>query len=99
MAFGTLTLRIDRVYHLSMRKKVHQRLNITLPEETVALLDTVAGKGSRSTFIDDAIRERVADIRRNSLRESVKAGAIANAERDLAMAEEWFPLEEELWKD
>ena len=81
-----------------MRKKVHQRLNITLPEETVALLDTVAEKGSRSTFIDNAIREHVANTKRNSLREALKEGAIVNAERDLAIAEEWFDLEEKLWR-
>jgi hypothetical protein len=31
------------------------------------------------------------------LREQLKAGYRANAERDLAMAAEWFPLEEEAW--
>ncbi|MDQ3220489.1 MAG: ribbon-helix-helix domain-containing protein [Acidobacteriota bacterium] len=82
-----------------MRKKVHQRLNITLPEETVALLDTVAGKGTRSTFIDAAIRKHVHEVKTARMREALKAGAIANAERDLAMAQEWFHLEEEIWKD
>ena len=32
---------------------------------------------------------------RSSLRERLKAEAIANADLDLAMAAEWFPLEQE----
>jgi hypothetical protein len=33
-----------------------------------------------------------------NLRERLKQESIANAERDLKMAEEWFPLEEEAWE-
>jgi metal-responsive CopG/Arc/MetJ family transcriptional regulator len=36
----------------------HRRLNITLPEETVRLIDRVAKKGERSRFIAEAI-ERI----------------------------------------
>ena len=82
-----------------MKGNAHKRINITLPESTVVLLESIADKGSRSTFIDAAIRKHIKDIKMDGLREGLKAGAIANAERDLAMAEEWFPLEEELWKD
>jgi hypothetical protein len=32
------------------------------------------------------------------LRERLKQEALANAERDLRMAAEWFPLEEEAWR-
>jgi hypothetical protein len=32
------------------------------------------------------------------LREQLKAGYRANAERDLAIAAEWFPLEEEAYR-
>jgi hypothetical protein len=35
---------------------------------------------------------------KQSPREQLKAGYRANAERDLAMAAEWFPLEEEAWR-
>jgi CopG family transcriptional regulator / antitoxin EndoAI len=82
-----------------MKKAVHVRINITLPEETIAMLDTVAGKGRRSAFIDTAIRKQVRDIRKNSLRERLKAGAIARGDRDLAMADDWFSIEEELWQE
>ncbi len=35
------------------------------------------------------------EVERN-LAERLKAGAIANWDRDLAMAREWFPVEEEV---
>jgi CopG family transcriptional regulator/antitoxin EndoAI len=82
-----------------MKKVTHKRINITLPESTVTLLETVADKGGRSTFIDTAIRQHIHEIQKHDLREQIKAGAIANAERDLEMAQEWFHIEEELWQD
>ena len=81
-----------------MKKSTHKRINITLPESTVAMLETVADKGARSTFIDHAIKTHIKKIRQENLRESLKAGAIARGERDMALAEEWFDLEEELWQ-
>jgi CopG family transcriptional regulator / antitoxin EndoAI len=72
-----------------------KRINIILPDKTVAVLDRVASKGTRSRFIDQAVRHYVESQGRASLREQLKAGYQANAERDLAMAAEWFPLEEE----
>lgn len=81
-----------------MKKTAHKRLNITLPESTVALLETVADKGERSIFIDVAIKSYVKQIKRGNLREGLKAGAIARSQRDLSLTEEWFDLEEELWQ-
>ncbi len=75
-----------------------KRINIILPDKTVAVLDRVASKGARSRFIDLAVRHYVESQGRASLREQLKAGYQANAERDLAMAAEWFPLEEEAWR-
>jgi CopG family transcriptional regulator/antitoxin EndoAI len=72
-----------------------KRINIILPDKTVAVLDRVASKGTRSRFIDRAVRHYVETQARASLREQLKDGYRANAERDLAMAAEWFPLEEE----
>ena len=37
-------------------------------------------------------------LSQQSLRERLKQEALANAERDLQMAAEWFPLEEEAWQ-
>ncbi len=77
---------------------MNRRINIILPETTVGVLDRVTTKGNRSQFIDRAVRHYVEAQGRQSLREQLKAGYLANAERDLAMAAEWFPLEEEAWE-
>ena len=81
-----------------MKKNVHKRLNITLPESTVALLETVADKGGRSVFIDTAIKSYIKQTKQENLRESLKTGAIARSQRDLSLAEEWFDVEEESWQ-
>lgn len=75
-----------------------KRINIILPDKTVAVLDRVASKGTRSRFIDRAVRHYIETQGRESLSEQLKAGYRANAQRDLAMAAEWFPLEEEAWR-
>jgi CopG family transcriptional regulator / antitoxin EndoAI len=77
--------------------KMHRRINITLPEETVRLIDRVSEKGDRSRLIDKAVKLYVADARRASLRKRLKEGALRRADRDLGLAEESFFLEEEAW--
>lgn len=74
-----------------------RRLNITLPEETVRLIDRAAKKGNRSRFIDEAVKHFITTARRTALRKQLQQGALRRASRDLALAEDWFPLEDELW--
>ncbi len=81
-----------------MKRIIHKRLNITLPESTVNLLETVANKGERSIFIDSAIKSYIKQTKQSELREGLKAGAIARRERDLNLADDWFEIEEELWQ-
>lgn len=78
---------------------MHQRINITLPDETLTLIDRVAQKGDRSRFIDTAVRYYVEAVGKASLKKRLKEGAIARAERDLSLAEEYFALEEEGWQE
>jgi metal-responsive CopG/Arc/MetJ family transcriptional regulator len=75
-----------------------KRINIVLPDETVSVLDHVTSKGNRSTFISRAVLHYVESRGRQTLRKRLEAGYRANAERDLATAVEWFPLEEEAAK-
>ena len=72
---------------------MHKRLNITLPESTVTLLDTLVEKGERSSFIDTAIKTYVEQISQKSLREKLKEGAIIRSNRDLSLSQEWFDVE------
>jgi CopG family transcriptional regulator / antitoxin EndoAI len=76
---------------------VNQRINVSLPEETLRLLDRVAGKGDRSRLIDQAVRYYIDQKGRSELKKRLKEGAIRRAARDLQLTEEWFPLEEESW--
>jgi CopG family transcriptional regulator/antitoxin EndoAI len=76
---------------------MRKRVNITLPEETLELIDRVTGHGDRSRFIDEAVKHYVEQRGRANLKKQVKEGAIRRAERDLALSEEWFALDEEAW--
>jgi len=77
---------------------MHRRLNITLPEETIKLIDQVAEKGDRSRLINEAVQYYIEQKALADLREQLKEGAIRRAERDLKLAEESFYLEEEAWQ-
>ena len=72
-----------------------KRINITLPDKTLAVLDRVASKGNRSQFISHAVLHFIESHGKETLRERLKREALANAGRDVEMAAEWFPLEEE----
>ncbi len=77
---------------------MHRRLNITLPAETVKLIDRVAAKGDRSRFIAEAVTHYVGSTGRAQLRKRLKEGALRRADRDLRLARNWFPLDEEAWQ-
>jgi metal-responsive CopG/Arc/MetJ family transcriptional regulator len=72
-----------------------KRINVILPDKTAAVLERVTTKGNRSRFISRAVMHLVETEGKANLRERLKAEALANADRDLAIAAEWFPLEEE----
>ena len=76
-----------------------KRINIMLPERTLAVLDRVAPKGNRSRFVSQAVLHYVETQGRQSLREQLKAGYLANADESLKIAAEWFPLEEGAWQN
>lgn len=93
---------VDVYYSVTLEKMerniMYHRINITLPEETLGIIDRVVEKGDRSRFIDKAVRYYVEAIGKAKLKKLLKEGAIARAERDLRIAEEWFTLEEESWQ-
>jgi CopG family transcriptional regulator/antitoxin EndoAI len=75
---------------------MYKRINITLPESTVRLMERVAGKGDRSRLIDEALKQYLRGASRKSLKKRIKEGSVRRFERDRAMAEEWF-IDEEAW--
>jgi len=76
--------------------KTHKRINISLPVETVELVDRIAEKGNRSRLINQAVHFFVEEIGRKKIKQELKEGACRRAERDSALCMEWFVLEEEI---
>ena len=72
---------------------VHARVNITLPKETLRLIDRVTRKTNRSGFVDHAVRFYIEQSGRENLRKHLRAGAQARFARDQGIAEAWFPIE------
>ena len=77
---------------------VSKRINVILPDATVALLERLAPKGSRSRLISDAVLHYVRTRSRQNLQERLKEGYRENARLNLAIASEWFPLDREAWR-
>ena len=75
-----------------------RRVNVILPDTTAAVLDRVAPRGMRSSFISAAVLHYARTRSKENLRERLKQEALAHAARDLELAQEWFPLEEEAWR-
>ena len=76
-----------------------RRLNISLPEETVRLLDRVAAKGERSHVIAEAVAMYVTKVGKARLRRLMKERALERGEADLRIAEEWFNVDQQAWGD
>lgn len=75
-----------------------KRINVMLPDETLAVLDRLTTRGSRSRFVSKAVIHYVKSCGKQNLRERLKAGYQANAQENLQIALDWFPLEEEAWQ-
>jgi hypothetical protein len=71
-----------------------KRVNVILPDATLAVLHRVAPRGRRSSFISAAVLHYVRTRGKQRLREQLRREALASAARDLELAQEWFPLEE-----
>lgn len=71
---------------------MNRRLTITLPEQTVRMLDRAVSRGQRSRLIDEAVRRFINDQGRANLREELELGAKDRSERDREIAEEWFVI-------
>jgi Arc/MetJ-type ribon-helix-helix transcriptional regulator len=77
--------------------KTRKRVNITLPPETLKLIDRVS-KDNRSEFINKAVRLHVNRLERAKLKQRLKETYLERAKEDIAIAKEWEPIERELWE-
>lgn len=76
-------------------KTSYKRINISLSEDSLSLLNRVAPRGQKSRVISEALEYYVQNKGKESLRRQIIEGAQARAQRDLSLAEEWFDLENE----
>ncbi len=74
--------------------KKYKRINISIPIETLNLLDKIVPSKKRSQFIIEAVTQYANELKRLQLRDQLKAGYMANAESDRQIAEEWFTVEQ-----
>jgi CopG family transcriptional regulator/antitoxin EndoAI len=74
-----------------------KRINVMLSDETIRLIDRVSRRGNRGEVIDEAMQHYVSTLGEAELAERIRRGARKRAARDLELAAEWFPVEEEAW--
>ena len=75
---------------------MQRRINISLSEESVRLLDQLAPRGDRSRYIEQLVKRSARD--RSELRRLLKERAIRHAESDRQLAAEMDPLSDEVWR-
>lgn len=80
------------------RATTQKRINVSLPQETVKMMDRVTQKGDRSRLIDVAIRHYVKSVGKAKLKVKLEEGYRALGKSSLKMAEEWFPVDEQAWR-
>ncbi|HEY9582876.1 MAG TPA: hypothetical protein VJK09_00990 [Candidatus Paceibacterota bacterium] len=76
----------------------YQRVNVTLPTETIRRLREVYPGGNRSQLINLALRRYLDDEQRALLRKQLEEGYKRNRVSARELADEWLPLEEEVWR-
>ena len=76
-----------------------EKVTLTLPSEVMDAVREEAEPRGYSQFIAEAITYYVQEQRRSALRERLIAGYQASAARDQELAEQWRPVEEQVWQE
>ena len=75
------------------------KVTLTLPTEVMNAVCKEAPPRGYSKFIAEAVIYFIEEQRHRALRERLITGYQARAGHDQALAEEWRPLEEEVWRE
>ena len=91
--FSSQILRFDYtlvvcIINIMNKTSTRERINITLPRETLELIDKLSEKRGRSGFLNDAVNFMLK--KDEKYQAFLKEGCIKNAQRDLDIAKEWF---------
>ena len=62
---------------------MYQEINLHLPDDTLVEIDRLAPQCDRLLFINKAIQFYIVESNKQAMRDLLKEGAIARAERDL----------------
>ena len=75
---------------------MQRRINVSLSEEAVKLLDRLAPRGDRSHYIEQLVKRSARD--RATLRARLEKGYRARAQHDREIATAWDALADEVWQ-
>ncbi len=75
------------------------RLNITLPKDIAAKLDSLAGPKGKSSFIAESLQLRIAQLEEQKLKDLLKEGYQNTKTEGLALAKEFEPVDLAGWDD
>ena len=76
-----------------------EKVTLTLPSDVMDAVREEAAPRGYSKFIAEAVTYYIRERQRSALRERLIAGYQAGAEHDQALAEEWRPVEDEVWQE
>lgn len=66
-----------------------KRVNITLPEDVIEILNKKSKDGEKSSYIAEAVREYSKNKSRQTLIREMIKGYQTTAEEDIKLSEEW----------
>jgi len=75
------------------------RLNIALPREIAVKLDSLAGPKGKSSFIAKCLKQSVASLEEQKLKNLLKEGYQSTKAEGLALAKEFEPIDLAEWDD
>jgi metal-responsive CopG/Arc/MetJ family transcriptional regulator len=75
------------------------RMNITLPEELAHRLDRLTGPRKKSSFIAEALKERIEKVQYQKLQKLLKEGYKARKQESHVIAKEYESIDLEGWDE
>ena len=75
------------------------RLNITLPDELARQLEKVAGSRNKSSFIAEALKQRIKQMKEEELNKILKEGYKERKQESLLIAKDFEPVDLEAWDE
>ncbi len=75
------------------------RMNITIPEDLARQLDHLVGQRKKSSFIAEALHERIKKIEQEALHKMLEEGYRARKEEGLDIAKDFESVDLEGWDE